>query len=292
MPDPEVLETEPVDDEITAEVETLTQTPGEQQNAKVKSALIGAKKGEKAAKKRIAELEPIATRATEIEGQLATVQPIINAILSNPKLRAEALRIANGTSTSHATTEQPNADDDPDAAEFAEIQGYYLADQTTPDLARSRRVLNILDKRSGRQTDERIRPLAGVTLGQKAETNIRAAIAETDAEGVPMATEESIREVVAQFGADGQSMLADPKIAKVLLESAIGRDKIKGRTPKPLAEPLYLASAGGRRMAEPVISASEKKTLERLGLTEKEYKQAGTDLETNVARRRGTVLGS
>jgi hypothetical protein len=292
MSEPEVTSTESDDASIEAEVAELTASPSDQQAAKIQAALIAAKKGEKAAKKRNAELEPLAARMAETDERLNTVQPIINAILSNPKLRAEALRIANGTSTSHSTTEQPTSDEDPDAAAFAEIQGYYLADNTTPDLTRARRALDILDKRHGRQTDERIRPLAGVTLGQKADSNIRAVIAQTDDDGVPLATEESIREVVAQFGNDGQAMLANPAIVNVVLESAIGRDKIKKRTPKPLAEPMYLAPAGGRRSAQPVISADEKKILDRLGLTEKDYAASSAQLEKNVSQRRGTVLGS
>lgn len=290
----EVIETtettETTDDpDIAAEVETLTQTPGEQQNARVKAALIAAKKGEKAARKRNAELEPLAARMAETDERLNTVQPIINAILSNPKLRAEALRIANGTSTSHTTTDQPTAEEDPDAAEFAEMQGYYLADQSTPDLARSRRVLTMLDKRNGRQTEAALRPLAGVTLGQKADSNIRAAMAEVDDDGTPLATAESIREVAAQLP---PQLLADPKVVDLVLNSAIGIDRRKKRTPKAPDEPMYLAPAGGRRSAAPSISADERKVLDRLGLTEKDYTESSKKLQENVSQRRGTVLGS
>lgn len=286
MSETEVVDTtETPDDDITAEVETLTQTPGEQQNARVKAALIAAKKGEKAAKKRIAELEPLAAGSAETTERLNTVQPIINAILSNPKLRAEALRIANGTSTSHATTEQPDADEDPDAAAYAEDAGFFLGDNTTPDVARARRVLNRLDARHGRQTDERIRPLAGVTLGQKADANIKAAMAETDDDGTPMATEASIREVAAQLP---PQLLADPKVIDLVLNSAIGIDRRKKRTPKAPEEPMYLAPSSGRRAA-PALSPEDRRALAAVGLTEEDMKKTTAKLEK--AGGRAITLG-
>jgi hypothetical protein len=259
MSEQAVETTEGPDEEIAAEVETLTQTPGEQQAERIKSALIAAKKGEKAAKKRISELEPIAARATEINNQLAQVQPVIQAVMTNPKLRAEALRMAGGTHASASTTEQPLPDDDPDASAIAEELNMYLADGVTPDVARGRRVLSRLDARTGRVADERIRPLAGVTLDARAQANLSKAMAETDDDGTPMATEESIREVAAQLPAQ---LLADPKVVDLVLNSAIGIDRRKHRTPKAATpEPLYFASAGTRRQAAPALSCRRQAGL-------------------------------
>jgi hypothetical protein len=154
---------------------------------------------------------------------------VIQAVMTNPKLRAEALRMAGGTHTSAATTEQPLPDDDPDASAIAEELNMYLADGVTPDVARGRRVLDTAGCTHGRVADERIRPLAGVTLDARAQANLSKAMAETDEDGTPMATEESIREVAAQLPAQ---LLADPKVVDLVLNSAIGIDRRKRRTPK------------------------------------------------------------
>lgn len=284
MPEEVIDPAATVDDDagIAAEVAELTASPSDQQTAKVTAALIAAKKGEKAARKRIAELEPVANRVTEVQGQLDRVQPIIMAVTTNPKLLAEANRIAQGgTRPTSESTAQP---DDEEASAFAEnVFSFYMADGTTPDVARARRAMDLMDRRNGRQTNEILRPYAGVTLGQKADTNISAAIAQTDDDGIPLATEESIREVVAQFGPQGASMLADPKIVNVVLESAIGRDKIKKRTPKAAADPLYLAQTSGRRSA-PAYSQEERRAFAAVGLTEADLKKTNDKLESAGGR--------
>jgi hypothetical protein len=253
------------------------------------SALVNAKKALRVATKAIKELEPIAQRSKEVNDRLDRAQPIIDAIITNPKLRAEALRIAQGTRTTSDTVDQPSADEDPDAAAYAEDAGFYLADGQTPDLARSRRVLDRLDKRHGRQTDDRIRPLAGLTLTDKANQNLRDAAAMVDDDGTPLATWESIKEVADQLP---PHLMANPQVKELVLNSAIGLDRRKKRTPKAAEEPLYLErqSGGGRR--EPTVSPEEKKQLDRLGITEKEYAASTKRLEAGVAQRRGIVLGS
>jgi hypothetical protein len=102
MSDPEVVNTqnEPDDAAIAAEVAELTASPADQQAEKIKNALITAKRDLRVSNRRVKELEPVAARASEIDERLNSAQPVINAILSNPKLRAEALRIASGTHTS------------------------------------------------------------------------------------------------------------------------------------------------------------------------------------------------
>ncbi len=270
MSDPEVVEAVeiPEDDAaIAAEVDAITKSPAEQQGDKVKGALIAAKKGEKALRKEVEALKPVAARAAEIEQQLATAQPVINAILSNPRLRAEALKIASGTSTSHATTEQPEAD--ADAVGYAEDMGWYLSDNVTVDAARGRRVLDRVAKVSRGQAEDVVRPFAGVTLSTRAEANIARAIAETDDEGTPLATEESIREVAAQLP---PQLLADPKVSDLVLNSAIGIDRRKRRTPKAPADPLYLAPNSSRRTG-PAYSTEDKRAFASAGLTEADLKK-------------------
>jgi hypothetical protein len=253
------------------------------------SALMAAKKEANGLRSKVKELEPIAARATDVDARLSNAQPIIDAIVSNPKLRAEALRIAQGTRVSDDRTTQPDESDDPDAAAYAEDAGFYLSDGQTPDVARARRVLTRLDARHGKQTDDRIRPLAGVTLNQQAQVNLRNAAAQTDDNGVPYATQQSLDEVAKQLPAQ---LLADPNVVNLLLHTAIGMDRMKGRTPKAVDEPLYMAPAGGgRRSSEPVIDSATRSRLESLGLTEKEYTASAKKLEDGAQNRRGIVLG-
>ncbi len=253
------------------------------------STMLRYKKEAKALSKQVKDMKPIADRAMGIEARLGQAQPIIDAIVTNPKLRAEALRLAQGTRATPESTEQLTADEDPDGAGIAEDLGFYLADGQTPDIARARRVLSRLDTRHGRQTDDRIRPLAGLTLTEKANANLREAAAMTDDDGTPLATAESIREVANQLP---PHLLANPQVLDLVINSAIGIDHRKKRTPKPTEEPVFLERQGGGGRREPMISPEEKKQLERLGLTEKDYAASSKRLEQGVASRRGVVLGS
>lgn len=278
------------DQDIVAEVEELTKPEADKDRDKVKHALIAAKRELKASNRRVKELEPVAARAAAVEERLGKAQPIIDAVITNPKLRAEAIRIAQGTRVSDDRTVQPDSDDDPDAASYAEDAGFYLADGQTPDVARARRVLTRLDQRHGRQTDERIRPLAGTVLGGRAEGNYRAALNMVDDNGVPLASPESLRETVDMLGGPNSPMLANPAVVELLVNNAIGLDRRKNRTPKPVEEPLYLERQGGGRGSAVSISPEEKRNLERFGISEKDYNASSKRLETGVASRRGIAL--
>lgn len=250
------------------------------------SALIGSKKTQRELQKRIKELEPVAARATEIEANLGRAQPIINAILNNPKLQAEATRIAGGTRATAETVEQP---DDPDLVWYAEEHGFFLSDGVTPDAARAGRIMARMDARNGKQTDERIRPLAGITLSAKADENIRAAMAATDEDGNPWATRESIEEVVKQLP---RNLLADANVSNLILTNAIGVDRMKKRTPKAPDEPVFLERHnGGGRQRESVLGSDERAFLKASGITEEQYRKTSSKLEQGAANRRGIVLG-
>lgn len=284
-------------------VETTVETPAEEQDEAVElaslavddgkggkmvplSALIGSKKTQRELQKRIKELEPIAGKATEVAGQLASAQPIIDAVMRSPKLMAEAVRISQGT---RATTESVEQPDDADLVAFAEDSGWYLADNVTPDAARAGRVLARLDARHGKQTDDRIRPLAGITLNQKAQANMHEALSAVDDDGTPLATRESIAEVAKQLP---PQLLADPAVVDLVLNSAIGLDKRKKRTPKPQDEPLYLErQGGGGSRREAPLSSMERAHLAASGITEKDYRASAARLEQGAAARKGIELG-
>lgn len=284
MAEEELAGTTEVEDAEDAELEASEIVTDDKGNKTVSlSTMLRYKKEAKANAKRIKELEPVAARVTDLEGKLEGASPIINAILSNPKLKAEALRVVNGTRTSSEHTDQP--DNDPDAEQFAEDSGFYLADGSTVDVARARRVLDRLDQRHGRQTDAKLRPVVGQVVGRSATENVRQILAMTDADGVPMATKESIDEVLQRLRQNGgEPLLANPDVMDMVIDQAAGLDRRKGRTPKMPDEPLYLASAGGsRRRAEPTLSADEKARAERLGLTAKDLERAGQKLATGKA---------
>ncbi len=264
------------DDDLDHDTASLAVDDGKGNKMVPLSALMDAKKSVRALSKKVKDLEPVAQRVTEIDGRLQKAQPIIDAVLANPKLRAEALKIAQGTAPSRATTDQPTADEDPDAVAYAEDMGWYLQDGTTPDAARGRRVLARLDQRHGRQTDERIRPFATLTVEQKKEQNLARVKGQVDEDGTPLVTEESVNEVAAMLPAH---LLADPNVSQLLLTTAIGLDRQKKRTPKPVPEPMYLERPAGRGPRESVISADERAMLKRVGLSEDEYKKSNERLE-------------
>jgi hypothetical protein len=284
--DPNPLTADP---ELDAEAAAVAVDDGKGNKMVPLGSLISAKKEARSLKKRISELEPVAKRVTDVDARLDKAQPIIDAIITNPKLRAEALRMANSaTRPSGDMTEQPTPDEDPDAAAFAEIQGYYLNDNVTPDLARSRRALDILDRRNRRSAEDVVRPFAGLALNERANRTLREAAAQTDSQGVPLATAESIREIAQQIP---EHLLANPQVVDLVVNSAIGLDRRHGRSPKPPEEPMFLErQGGGFRQTEPTVSPEEKRALEKFGISEKDYATASRRVETAVATRRGIAL--
>lgn len=245
------------------------------------SSLIATKKEVKALNRRLRELEPMANNARSIQERLDAAQPYIAALTNNARLRAEAIREVQGGT--------PEPSQDGEAQEYAELHGLYLSDGVTPNASKARQMINWHDTRSRRLNEEQMRPLAGLALGQKAESNIRAALAETDTEGTPLATAESIREVAAQLPAN---LLADERVVELVLNNAIGVDRRKGRTPKAVDEPLYMDRVHGRRRSEPSVDADMKERLTRLGLTEKDFTGASEQLEATSQTRKGIKLGS
>lgn len=277
-------ETDAADDDLIG-AQTTTSADGKKFVHVPLDTIVGLRKGNRELTRRVKELEPQVARVREVDERLEQASPIINAVLSNPRLRAEAIRAVQGTRPTADHVDQPT--DDAEAAAVAEDYGFYLADGVTPDVARGQRVLGRIAKAAERIADERIRPLAGVTLNQQAEQNIARAIALTDDEGVPLATAESIREVQKLLPSN---LLANPQVVDMVINQAIGLDRRMRRTPKAQDEPLWLASAGGRTRQAPVITSEERARINRLGISEKDYLASSQKLDTAVASRRGIVL--
>ncbi len=283
---------EPEDVE-TAEASTLAVDMGGNKMVPL-SALIAAKKEGKGFRDKVKELEPIAARVSDIDAKLENAKPYIDAMVNNPKLRAEAIRAASGTRTTAETTEQP--EDDVEAAAFAEnVFNFYLNDGVTPDVARARRAMDLMDRRNNRQTDARLQPLASVTLGDKADQNVRYVMAQTNEHtGAPLASRESIMEAANMISNGGRNkeLLANPQVADMLITQAIGIDVRKNRTPKLAEEPVYLETAGGGRgQRADVIDSDLRASFARLGIDEKQGSEAVKRLEQGAGNRRGISLG-
>lgn len=280
-PDP-APELEPDD---AAELAALVVETDDGKGGKVKSVplakFLDTKKAAKEATKRVKELEPIAAETQALRERLEAAAPFISAITDDPTLRAEAIRRVKGGGT-------PAPQTDTEAKDYAEDWGIYLSDGITPDVVKARRMLDRENSRVQKLTERMMGPLANLTLGEKASTNVREAKAMLGNDGAPLATAESIDEVANQIPAH---LLADPRVVELVVNNAIGVDRRKGRTPKPIDEPLHLDAPGGHRRSEPTVDPDMKARLERLGLTEKEYLETGSKLENAVATRKGFVLG-
>lgn len=266
-----VAEHEADDDELSA----LAVDDGKGNKVVPLSALVGVKKQNRELSKKVKELEPVASRVTEIEQRLERAAPVINAVLTDPALAAAVQRKTN---PSAAKTEQPA--DDPDATEYADAMGWYT-ETGAVDVARAQRAIKIQEKIAERTSQKTVAPFANLSVGSAAERNITQAIGMTDNSGVPLATEESIREVAGTLPAH---LLANPDVMDLVLNNAIGLDRRKGRTPKAVEEPLLLDSVSGRPRGLSVIDADTKRRINKLGLTEKDYQDTMKRMESAGTR--------
>lgn len=285
-PDPDPTPNPELEPDDAAELASLVVDDGKGGKMVPLAKMLEYKRQAKEFGKRVKELEPTAAEAAAIRERLDAAQPLISALVADPRLRAEALRITQGR------TVAPAPQDDQEAKDYAEDMGIYLADGVTPDAVKGRRILDRENARLTRLTERVMGPMAGLVLNDKAGANIREAKAMMGTDGAPLASAESIDEVVAMMGREGAQLLADPRVVEILVNNAIGVDRRKGRTPKPIDEPLYLDSPHGRRRAsEPVYDSATKASLERLGLTEADLNTAGDRLQAALTTRKGIVLG-
>ena len=271
----------PDDDAIAQEVQSQAIDDGKGNKMVPLSALIGAKKELRTVQKRNRELEPVVERTARLQADLDNAMPVIQAINNDPRLKAEALRIAQGSAPSRLTTDQPLEDED--ARGYAEDMGWYLADQVTPDAARGRRVLERQGKMMRQHAEDVMRPLAGVTLGSRAEVNLARIIGMTDDQGVPYATPESIRAVAKDLPAN---LLADERVTQMVLRNAIGEDRMNRRTPVALDEPLRLDRQGGSGPRAETLTPEQRRINARVGLSDKDF----TDTMQKLAQSGGRGL--
>lgn len=265
--EPEPIQQEPIaapaaqEDDDDGLIETVK--VGEQKMVPV-GELINYRKQAREAKR---ANELIQQQMQTLQTQLQEVRPYVD------KLREPGVldRLTKGTHATPASTEQPA--DDQEAKDTAEDMGFYTTDGQL-DVARARRVLDRIESRNARRTQNDLAPLRQQTAVQAAQVMRQRVDTMRTKEGAPLASRESLDEV---FGMVPPELQADPKTAFVMALAAAGMDLFTGRkgvvTAPPAgreySEPIYTEAPGGRR-AGAGISAELAALGKRVGLSDKE----------------------
>lgn len=236
--------------------------------------LIGERKAARALK---AENETLRQKAAQFDQlapyvpQIQQAQPFLQQLQQlTPEQQAAAIaNVQRGTAQSRTSAPQPV--DDQEAAELAEDLGLVDASGGL-DIARGRRMLDRLDRRSAQRVQQEIAPLRQTTATQMAASLREQAKQHTDAQGVPLATAESINEAYALLPPE---LAANPNVQAVIIGTAMLIDKSKGRTPQVQAryqygDPLLTEPTGRRGPTGP--SAQDRDLMKRLGMTAEDLK--------------------
>lgn len=265
-----------------------TVTVGNQKMVPV-GEMIRYRKESKATKREVAELKARAERAEAVGQQLNDVMPLIEKLRDMTPAQREAL--ATGRMPS-LPGERHDAED-VEAKELAEDLGLIAADGSL-DIARARKRLDKDNERYQRMLQEAVAPVRQHTAQQQARILSTQAKAIKDDQGVPMASAASIDEAYAMLPPE---LASQPNVAMVAIGTAMLIDKMKGRRPAgPAAEPnergyqapIYSESPGGRR-GVPALTAEERASASKLGLTEKDL-QSATAALSGAAGRRGIAM--
>src|SRR5579862_6787674 len=162
---------EPEDTELDTELASVAVDDGKGNKMVPLSALAGAKKESRASAKRVKELEAKEAEYGVLKQRLDSAQPIIDAIVNNPKLSAEARKIASGIKPTSDKVDQPDVHEDPDAVAYAETMDLYTKEGNL-DVVKARKALDVVTRVSGRMANEAVKPFAGMMLGSNAERNL------------------------------------------------------------------------------------------------------------------------
>jgi hypothetical protein len=254
--------------------EGLVQTVkvGDQQMAPV-SEVIRYRKEARAAKKELDALKPQIEQARQIGQRLQDVQPILDRLQSMTPQQREAL--SSGRIASPEGTHQ--AADDVEAREIAEDYGLISQDGSL-DIARARKILNKNKEAIRQGVEQAVGPIRQNTAQQQAASLRQQAVGVTDANGVPLASQESIKEAYDMLPAE---LAAQPNVAMVALGTAMLIDRMRGRTVKAsqtYADPIYSEPAAGRRGGSS-ITADDRAMAAKVGLTDKDLTAAVTALQ-------------
>jgi hypothetical protein len=233
----------------------------------------------KQAKEMKRENERLASEHAALKQQVEQWAPVLQRLQQDPTILQRMNQPA-------PKQEQPH--DDIEARELAEDLGLITADGAL-DVARARRHLDRIDRRSGRLVDQRVAPVANATAAQIAQTHRANAKLARMKDGNPIASEESIDQVFSMLPPE---LTANQQVAALLPIMAAGLDKMLGRTPK--AQPVYqgygdpiFTEPPGRRGAS-LLTDDDKRLVKTLGLDEKKYGEQLQQLAQNG--RRGVAL--
>lgn len=280
-------EAEPQEDEDDNLIPTVQ--VGQQQMAPV-SEVIRLRKEARAAKKEAAELKTRVERAEAVGAQLQEVMPLIDNLRNMSQAQRDAL--LSGKLPSVEGTRQDA--EDTEAREVAEDYGLIAADGSL-DIARARKIIDKENARVERRVQEQLGPVKQHSAQQQAGVMRERAKAIKDEHGMPFATPESIDEAYSLIPAE---LAANPNVAIVQIGTAMFLDKMRKRTVRGAAgadpgpgyqAPIY-SEGGGRRAAAPALTAEEKASAAKLGLSEKELTDASTALSRAAGGRRGIAL--
>jgi hypothetical protein len=274
---------------VKDEEDTIVSTVkvGEQEMVPL-ATLIAERKAGKAARKEIATLKTQVAAFEPVRQSLEAAAPVLTRLqgLSEQQVSSLVESVKSGTAPSRA---QDQAVEDTEARELAEDLGLVDAGGSL-DVARGRRMLDMIDARATRLAQKIVAPYAQTTAQQTAYGLRERMKQQADPNtGVPFATAESIDEAYAMLPAE---LAANGQTAAVILGTAMVIDRSKGRVPKAperfeYNEPLLTEAAGGRRGPAP-ISAELQATLAKVGLTEKEFNAAQVPTRGGIGR--GTVM--
>jgi hypothetical protein len=177
------------------------------------------------------------------------VEPYVPLLATHPKV--------TGRAAPPAPTNQP----DPELLEVAKAFNFY-DDAGQPDLERAKSAQALIDKRSGKVTDEKVAPVATSAAAAQAAALRERAYEVVDKEGRPFASREHIDAVLNQLSPE---QAAQPQIVNVALMVA------RGMGGPPAGEPLHTEGPGGPGGKGKVLSSIERAAARARGLSDDQW---------------------
>ncbi len=207
----------------------------------------------KSLKERAAQVEPLAQRLAQAEGQLKGYADV-----------AEQLRRAPVAPVPVPVNEK--------ALAFARGLDLYTQDaqgQAIPDVNKAAAILGIVGQMVAEQTDARILPMAQATARDRSLANYQWARQVKDPQG-KLIPSQLIDEVWRNMPLEAT---ANPEIAKTLVFAAAGMDRFSQTVPPPapLGPPTVTEAVGGNPRTRPAMSDLEDKVATERGIKPEDW---------------------
>lgn len=222
-------------------------------------------------------LKEQAQRASELEARLRELEPYAQFVQNNRDLLIQ-----------RTAPEPPPAQSapqvDPDALEMARLMDFYKPDGSL-DVDRGAKALSVLEKRSERIADERVKPIIRQTHQDQAQQNFQRALQIKDANGET----PSLESLQAVWSTMPPELVADPRVAGVLAATALGLDRM--RTPRkpsvPVPPPALVSEpSGGNPRTRPTLTPMEERLAADRGVAPSKW----AELTRNYQPGRPAVL--